>query len=92
MRKAFKWLAFAMLLTGLFTLRAMADGAVVVPPVPSIGVIGFLQLHWMEIGTFLFFLSEALAQISWIKSNSVFELIYNTIRKFFPTPSGAPKS
>lgn len=88
MKKAFKWLALALLVTGFFTIRAMADGTV--PPVPPTGILGFLQLHWAEIGTFLFFLSEALAQIPAIKSNSVFELIYNTIRKFFGQPQITP--
>jgi hypothetical protein len=44
-------------------------------------VIDFLSKHGIEILAFLLALSEALALIPGIKSNSIFQLIYNLLKK-----------
>lgn len=41
----------------------------------------FLTLHYKEVVTGLFLLSEALALIPSVKSNSIFQLIFNQLKK-----------
>lgn len=43
--------------------------------------MAWLQAHWTDVGTALFFLSEALALIPEIKANSVFQLLVGLLPK-----------
>jgi len=50
--------------------------------------MAWLQENWAMLVAVLFGISEALALIPAVKSNSVFQLIYNTLKSLNPS---APK-
>lgn len=52
----------------------------------------FLQENWMMIVGALLALSEVLALIPSIKSNSVFQLIVNVLKGIMPKKDGIPKA
>jgi len=49
--------------------------------------MAWIQENWALVITVLFGLSEVLALIPGINSNSVFQLIYNFLKTMKPTPS-----
>ncbi len=77
------------LLIVFFSVSVFAQVAVPAAPAPAVasGILAWLQANGSMVFACLFGISEALAVIPGIASNSIFQLIYNTLKALKPKSS-----